>query len=310
MAKILVATQKPFAPVAKEQIAAEAAVAGCEVAFLEKYASEDDLCEAVAGYDALIVRSDIVSGKTAESADRLKVVVRAGAGYDNLDLDTLKAHGIAAMNTPGQNANGVAELAIAMLIFMSRNCFTPGSGLEIEGRTLGLHGFGAVARLVGAKAKALGMKVCAYDPFVTAEAMAAAGVEYKATLGELYGSSYAVSIHVPALPSTVGSVNAELLQSMNDGGKHIILNTARAEVVDEDAMFAAMQSNAKLCYASDVTKAEKFARFSEAFGARAWGNAVKIGAQTEESNTRAAGAAVRQIAAFLEHGENKFQLNK
>jgi len=245
-----------------------------------------------------------------EAAAQLKIVVRAGAGYDNLDLPALSAKGVVAMNTPGQNANGVAELATGMLIAMARNGFRKGTGVEIAGRTLGLHGFGAVARLVGEKARALGMKVCAYDPFVTPEAMQQAGVTPAASLPELYAESFAVSIHVPALPATIGCVNAELLSNMK-GSRCIVINTARAEVVDEDGMFAAMQANKGLCYATDVTAAERMTRFTEAYGPeRVWVHPGKIGAQTAESNTRAAFAAASQIVDFFENGVTKFQLNK
>lgn len=309
MKKILVATQKPFAAVAKARLEEVAAQLGLAVEYLEKYPDEDALCATLGDADALIVRSDIVSAKVAGAASSLKIVVRAGAGYDNLDLEALKAAGIVAMNTPGQNANGVAELVISQIIYMSRNCYAPGSGFEIEGKTLGLHGFGAVARLVGAKAAALGMKVRAYDPFVTPEVMASLGVEAAASLEDLYASAYAVSIHVPALPSTVGSVNASLLSLMS-GPRCILVNSARAEVVNDDDMFAAMQANKGLCYVSDVAKSEKWARFAAEFGTRAWADPVKIGAQTEESNVRAAEAAVRQIAAYLADGVTKFQLNK
>lgn len=302
MKKILVATQKPFAQAAKSAIDATAQENGFEVEYLEKYAGEQDLCKALPGVDALIVRSDKVSAAVLDAAPQLKIVVRAGAGYDNLDLDAFHSRGIMALNTPGQNANGVAEMAVAMVIFMSRNCFTPGSGCEIEGKVLGLHGFGAVARLVGAKATALGMSVVAYDPFVPAEVYAEAGVRQVSSLEELYSSSYAVSIHVPALPQTIGCVNSEVIAAMTaaaQGQRRIIVNTARAEVVDDDAMFEAMSANPKLCYISDVAHAEDCVRFVEAYGARAWFNAQKSGGQTEESNVRCAQTAVKRIADFF-----------
>lgn len=310
MKTILVATQKPFAAVAKAQIDKVAKAAGYEVAYLEKYKEEEELCAAVADVDALIVRSDKVTSKVVEAAKNLKIAVRAGAGYDNLDLQALKAHGVVAMNTPGQNANGVAELAISMIIFMSRNAFNPGTGVEIYGKVLGLHGFGAVARLVGEKAKALGMKVCAYDPFVKPEDMKKAGVTPVKNLATLYKRSFAVSIHVPALPATIGCVNADLLSNMSKDSKCIVLNTARAEIIDNDGMFRALTDNPNLCYASDVAKAEEWERFAAAFGTRVWADAQKIGAQTKESNVRAAEASAKQIVAFFEKGITKFQLNK
>ena len=310
MKTILVATVKPFAGAAKEEIVNEAAKAGYEVRFLEKYADEDALCQSVGSADALIVRSDKVTPRVVEAASELKIVVRAGAGYDNLDLDALKAKSIVAMNTPGQNAGGVAELAVAMLIFMMRNRFEKGTGFEIEGRRIGLHGFGAVARLFAAKCIALGMEASAYDPFVNDDAIRSAGVEPVHSLEELYGSCDAVSIHVPALPSTIGCVNYDLLSRMKSAGRCVVLNTARAEVVDMDGLYRALQENPALCYATDVIDAEKWDAFSEAFGTRVWADKQKIGAQTEESNIRAARAAARQIVDFFENGTTKYQLNK
>jgi len=196
MKKILVATQKPFAPGARLQIEKVFSDADYELSFLEKYSSQEDLCNSVEDADALIVRSDKVTSEVARAAKNLKIVVRAGAGYDNLDLDALTKQGVVAMNTPGQNANSVAELALGMLIFLSRNQFLPGTGVELEGKVLGLHGYGAVARLLAAKALALGMEVCAYDPFVKPEEMQRFGVVHIDNLPELYGRSFAVSIHV------------------------------------------------------------------------------------------------------------------
>ncbi len=313
MKKILVATVKPFASVAKREIeaAVEAVKDEYTLEFLEKYPDQDALCAAVADADAMIVRSDIVDAAVLDAAENLKVVVRAGAGYDNLDLETMKAKGVFAMNTPGQNANGVAEMVISMLIFMSRNAFTPGTGSEIAGKVLGLHGFGAVARLAGQKASALGMQVMAFDPFVTPEQMREAGVIPAASLEELYSSCYAVSIHVPALPSTIGCVNADLLEKFATGAgapqgcpecctsRRVLINTARAEIIDDNAMFDALAAHPQLRYISDVAKAEKWGRFADAYGARVWANAQKSGGQTEESNTRCASAAARRIIDFF-----------
>ena len=215
--KALVATQKPFAAKAVEGIKAIFKAAGIETVMLEKYVSEAELIESVADVDALIVRSDKVTKAVLDAAKKLKIVVRAGAGYDNLDLEACTAHNVVAMNTPGQNANAVAELAIAFMIYMSRNRFTPGTGSEISGKRLGLQAFGNVARLVGAKAAALGMKVMAYDPFVKPEDMEAAGVEVAESLEQLYGSSDFVSLHIPATPQTVGSVGASLVSLMPKG---------------------------------------------------------------------------------------------
>lgn len=310
MKTILVATQKPFAAIAKASIDRVASAAGYNVKYLEKYPDEQALCSAVGNADALIVRSDKVTADVVQAAQRLKIVVRAGAGFDNLDLEALKKRGIVAMNTPGQNANGVAELAIAQLIFLSRNSFNPGTGVEIAGKTLGLHGFGAVARLVGRKAMQLGMKVRSYDPFVPSEVMKKEGVTPVKTLSTLYKSCFAVSIHVPALPATIGCVNAAVLGAIPSDSRHIVLNTARAEIVDDDAMFAALAANPNLCYASDVAKPQQWERYADSYGSRVWADPQKIGAQTEESNVRAAQAAAKQIVAFFEKGDTKYQLNK
>lgn len=313
MKKILVATEKPFAREAKQEIID--IFGGGEdysVAFLEKYTSSQELISAVGDADALVVRSDKVTAEVVDAATNLKIVVRAGAGYDNLDLDALSRRGVVAMNTPGQNANSVAELALGMLIYMSRNQFLPGTGVELGGKVLGLHGFGAVARLLGQKAAALGMEVCAYDPFVKAEEMQSLGVRCVESLPELYSRSFAVSIHVPALPQTIGCVNRQLLSGMSRSSRCIVLNTARGEIVDADGMFEALAENPALCYASDVTSSKDplWARFSEAYGTRVWANQGKIGAQTAQANTRAAAAAARQIRDFFEKGITKFQLNR
>jgi len=312
MKKILVATQKPFAAAAKKEIENIFKNDSYQLSFLEKYQDACALKDAVKDAQALIVRSDKVTADIVDAAAQLRIVVRAGAGYDNLDLEAMSAKGVVAMNTPGQNANSVAELALGMLIFMSRNRFCPGTGIELGGKVLGLHGFGAVARLLGQKASALGMEVCAFDPFVKDEDMLSQGVTPIKTLPELYARSFAVSIHVPALPSTVGSVNLELLSNMSASSRCIVLNTARAEVVDADGMFEALAKNPKLCYATDVSSSSdpSWARFEQAYGTRVWANQGKIGAQTEEANTRAAAAAASQIVDFFENGVTKFQLNR
>ena len=202
--KILVATEKPFAAAAVNGIREICQAAGHEVALLEKYSSKEQLLEAVADADALIVRSDKVTQEVIDAAKRLKIVVRAGAGYDNIALDACTEHGITAMNTPGQNSNAVAELAVAMMIYMSRNCFTPGTGSEISGKRLGIQAYGNVGRLVAAKAKALGMEVTAFDPFVPAEKMREDGVTPAETVEEMYAVSNFISLHIPATPETRG----------------------------------------------------------------------------------------------------------
>lgn len=306
--KALVATQKPFAAKAVEGIKAIFKAAGIETVMLEKYVSEAELIESVADVDALIVRSDKVTKAVLDAAKKLKIVVRAGAGYDNLDLEACTAHNVVAMNTPGQNANAVAELAIAFMIYMSRNRFTPGTGSEISGKRLGLQAFGNVARLVGAKAAALGMKVMAYDPFVKPEDMEAAGVEVAASLEQLYGSSDFVSLHIPATPQTVGSVGASLVSLMPKGA--CLVNTARKEVIDEASLLALLSGGRDdLKYVADVAP-DAAADFEQALGKRYFATPKKMGAETAEANVNAGLAAANQIVAYLKEGCERFRLNR
>ena len=306
--KALVATQKPFAAKAVEGIKAIFKAAGIETVMLEKYVSEAELIESVADVDALIVRSDKVTKAVLDAAKKLKIVVRAGAGYDNLDLEACTAHNVVAMNTPGQNANAVAELAIAFMIYMSRNRFTPGTGSEISGKRLGLQAFGNVARLVGAKAAALGMKVMAYDPFVKPEDMEAAGVEVAESLEQLYGSSDFVSLHIPATPQTVGSVGASLVSLMPKGA--CLVNTARKEVIDEASLLSLLSGGRDdLKYVADVAP-DAAADFEQALGKRYFATPKKMGAETAEANVNAGLAAANQIVAYLKEGCERFRLNR
>ena len=306
--KALVATQKPFAAKAVEGIKAIFKAAGIETVMLEKYVSEAELIESVADVDALIVRSDKVTKAVLDAAKKLKIVVRAGAGYDNLDLEACTAHNVVAMNTPGQNANAVAELAIAFMIYMSRNRFTPGTGSEISGKRLGLQAFGNVARLVGAKAAALGMKVMAYDPFVKPEDMEAAGVEVAESLEQLYGSSDFVSLHIPATPQTVGSVGASLVSLMPKGA--CLVNTSRKEVIDEASLLALLSGGREdLKYIADVAP-DAAADFEQALGKRYFATPKKMGAETAEANVNAGLAAANQIVAYLKEGCERFRLNR
>ena len=306
--KALVATQKPFAAKAVEGIKAIFKAAGIETVMLEKYVSEAVLIESVSDVDALIVRSDKVTKAVLDAAKKLKIVVRAGAGYDNLDLEACTVHNVVAMNTPGQNANAVAELAIAFMIYMSRNRFTPGTGSEISGKRLGLQAFGNVARLVGAKASALGMKVMAYDPFVKPEDMEAAGVEVAESLEQLYGSSDFVSLHIPATPQTVGSVGASLVSLMPKGA--CLVNTARKEVIDEASLLALLSGGREdLKYVADVAP-DAAADFEQALGKRYFATPKKMGAETAEANVNAGLAAANQIVAYLKEGCERFRLNR
>lgn len=304
--KILVATQKPFAKAAAQGVRSELEAAGYEVVFLEKYPDEDALVSAVEDADALIVRSDKVTPRVVEAARNLKIVVRAGAGYDNVDLDSCTRKGIVVMNTPGQNSNAVAELAVAMMIFMARNQFTPAAGTEISGKTVGIQAFGNVGRLVGAKAAALGMKVKAVDPFLTAEKIAEGGAEPVESLEELYSGCDYVSIHIPATPQTVHSIGYELISKMPHGA--VLVNTARKEVIDEEGLEKALAEREDLKYITDVAP-DSYESLKEKFGLRVFATPKKMGAQTVEANTNAALAAARQIVGFFEHGITKFKVN-
>lgn len=305
--KVLLATQKPFAASAVQGIRQIVEQAGHTFATLEKYASADELIAAAADADAMIVRSDIVDADVVAAAPNLKIVVRAGAGYDNLDLAACTAHGVVAMNTPGQNANAVAELAIAMMIFMARGQFNPATGSEIQGKTIGIQAYGNVGRLVGAKASALGMKVKAIDPFLTADQIRQGGAEPATDLAELYSSCDYVSIHIPATPQTIGSIGYDLVSSMPKGAT--LVNTARKEVIDEEGLFKALQERQDLKYVTDVAPSN-LAAMQEAFGTRFFATPKKMGAQTSEANVNAGLAAARQIVDFFATGNTKFKLNK
>lgn len=305
--KILLATQKPFAAAAVEGIRKIVGDAGHELLLLEKYESQDDLVKAVSDVDAMIVRSDKVTKEVVEAAGKLKIVVRAGAGYDNIDLAACTEHGVVAMNTPGQNSNAVAELAIALMIYMSRTQFTPSTGMEIQGKTLGIQAFGNVGRLVGSKAAALGMKVKALDPFLPDDAIRAGGAEPADSLEALYRSCDFVSIHIPATPQTIGSIGYELVSSMPKGAT--LVNTARKEVIDEAGLMKALEERQDLKYVTDVAP-DNLATMQEKFGLRVFATPKKMGAQTAEANVNAGLAAACQIVDFFATGNTKFQLNK
>ena len=305
--KVLIATQKPFAAAAVAGIKDILVKGGHEVALLEKYPEQADLVKAVADVNALIIRSDKVTAEVLDAAPQLKIVVRAGAGFDNVDLEAATAHGVVVMNTPGQNSNAVAELAIAMMIFMARTQFTPATGSEVQGKTLGIQAFGNVGRLVGAKAKALGMKVKALDPFLTDEQIAAGGAEPVHTLDELYTGSDYLSLHIPALPATIGSINYDLITKMPKGAT--LVNTARKEVIDEAGLEKALEERPDLKYVTDVMP-DNFAALQEKFGLRVFATPKKMGAQTAEANVNAGLAAARQIVDYFATGNTRFQVNK
>ncbi len=304
--KILVATQKPFAPVAVEGIKEEIVAAGHELVLVEK-GTKEDMIKAVADCAGLIVRSDKVDKEVFDAAKELKVVVRAGAGYDNIDLAEATAHGVCVMNTPGQNSNAVAELVFGMLVYLLRNHFDGTSGSELKDKTLGIHAFGQVGRNVARIAKGFGMKVSAFDPFVKDEAMIAEGVEPIHSIEDLYKNNQFVSLHIPATKDTIKSVNKNLIGLMPKGA--VLINAARKEVIDEDSLAEALEERPDFKYLADV-KPDNAAALEEKYGARVLFTPKKMGAQTAEANIKAGIAAAKQTVAHLKDGWNKFQVNK
>lgn len=306
MRKILIATVKPFAPVAVKKISKIFVKAGYEVQLLEKYANKQELLEAIADVDAAIIRSDKFDEEVLNAGKKLKIVVRAGAGYDNVDLETASARDICVMNTPGQNANAVAELAIGLAIMGLREQFSGKPGGEMRGRTLGLHGFGFVARNVFRIARAMGMKVVVYTRYSKAAA-AAIGLKVTNSLEELYEKSDVVSIHVPARGEHLKSVSKEILCHLKDGS--IIVNTARKEVINEEDLVQCMEEKPGIKYMSDLTP-DCEAEFIEKFAGRFFFTPKKAGAQTAEANLNAGLAAAQQIVDFFEKGDATYQVNK
>ena len=304
--KILVATEKPFSAAAVASIREVVEGAGLELVTLEKYTEKAQLLAAVADVEGIIVRSDIVDAEVIAAAKNLKIVVRAGAGYDNIDLKAASDKGVVVMNTPGQNANAVAELVFGMLLFMVRDGFSGKAGTELKGKTLGLHAFGNVARNVARVAQGFGMDVYAYDPFLTAEQIAAGGVKPVATIAELYKTCQYVSLHIPATPETIGSINYDLLKTMPKGAT--LINTARKEVVDEAGLETLMDERADFRYIADV-KTAAADKFAEKFAGRVFFTPKKSGAQTAEANSNAGIAAARQSVGFLKDGIDKFRVN-
>ena len=305
--KVLVATQKPFAAVAVKGIKEILEAAGHEVVVFEKYAEQSDLVAAVADAEALIIRSDKVTAEVIAAAPKLRIVVRAGAGFDNVDLAAASARGIVVMNTPGQNSNAVAELAIALMIFMARTQFTPATGSEVSGKRLGVQAYGNVGRLVGQKARALGMEISALDPFLSDEQIVAGGADPVHSVEELYACSDYLSIHIPALPATIKSIGYDLITRMPKGAT--LVNTARKEVIDEAGLEKALEDRPDLKYVTDVAP-DNLAALKEKFGLRVFATPKKMGAQSAEANVNAGLAAARQIAAYFESGCTKFQVNK
>ncbi len=307
MKKILIATEKPFAKVAVEGIKKIIEDAGFEVALLENYSQKVELLQAAADVNAIIIRSDIVDSDVLAAAKNLKIVVRAGAGYDNIDLATASAKGVVAMNTPGQNSNAVAELAIGMMIFAARNNFNGVSGTELKGKNLGLHAYGHVGKAVATIARGFGMEIYAFDPFVDKKTIEAEGIHYVADVSDLYKSCQYVSLHMPATQQTKKSINFGLLSLMPKGAT--LINTARKEVVDEEGLLEMFTERADFKYVSDVEPDCK-GLIAEKFSGRFYFTPKKIGAQTAEANNNAGLAAARQIVHFFTDGDTTFQVNK
>jgi D-3-phosphoglycerate dehydrogenase len=307
MTKVLVATEKPFAKEAVNGIRNIVEGAGFELVLLEKYTTDAELFAAVADVDALIVRSDKVSKEVVDAAKNLKIVVRAGAGYDNLDLAACSDRGIVAMNTPGQNSNAVAELAFGMMVYIARNSFQPGTGTELRGKSIGIHAYGNVGRYVATIAKGFGMNVFAFDPFVSPEAMAADGIKACASVEELYASCSYISLHIPANDKTKKSINFDLLSRMPKGA--VLVNTARKEVIDEEGLAKILAERTDFKYVSDIEPANA-AALKEAFSGRVFFTPKKMGAETAEANVNAGLAAANQIVGFIKNGDKTFQVNR
>lgn len=305
--KVLVATEKPFAKAAVDGIRGIVEGAGHKLALLEKYTQVDEFYAAVSDADALIVRSDKVTKEVINAGKNLKIVVRAGAGFDNLDLPACTEKGIVAMNTPGQNSNAVAELAIGMMIYASRNCFTPGTGVELKGKTLGIHAFGNVGRLVAKLGQGFGMNIVAFDPFVSAESISNAGATPANSIEELYEKSNYLSLHIPATSETKKSVGYELMKKMPKGA--VLINTARKEVINEEELVKVLEERVDIKYITDIA-ADNQATLNEKFGTRVFASPKKMGAETAEANINAGLAAANQIIKFFATGDKTFQLNK
>ncbi len=306
MPKVLIATEKPFAAEAVKKIKAELDAAGYPHGWLENYTDPKDLHAAVVDAEALIIRSDKVDEAVFTAAPQLKIVVRAGAGYDNIDLAAATAHNVVAMNTPGQNSNAVAELALAMMIYIARGKFNGKSGSELAGKKLVLYGFGFVARYLAKMAQGVGMEVFAYDPYLSAEIMTKEGVTALHSVQEIFSTGDYISLHIPATAETKKSINWDLLSLVKDGC--VLVNTARKEVIDEDALLKAFEEKKKFRYVSDV-EPECSAKLAELYPDRSYWTPKKMGAQTGEANVNAGVAAAKQIIAFFEKGDKTYKVN-
>jgi len=306
MAKVLVATEKPFAPAAVESIKDVFNKAGYELVLLEKYTDKNDLLKAVADVDAMIIRSDKATAEVIEAGKNLKIIVRAGAGYDNIDLEAATKNNVVAMNTPGQNSNAVAELALGMMVFLARNGYNGKPGTELKGKTLGIHAYGNVGKNVARIAKGFGMEVMAFDPFITAADIENDGVTALESVEELYSKCQYISLHIPANEKTRGSINEGLLMSMPKGA--CLVNTARKEVVCEESLIKVYEKRDDFAYISDIAP-DCREDIEQRFEGRYFFTPKKMGAQTAEANINAGIAAASQIVNFLEKGDTTFKVN-
>lgn len=306
MMKVLIATEKPFAPIAVNGIREIIQKAGFELALLENYKDKAELLSAVKDAHAVIIRSDLITQEVMEAAPNLKIVVRAGAGYDNVDLAAATKHGVVVMNTPGQNSNAVAELAIGMMLLKARNDYNGKAGTELKGKNIGIHAYGNVGRLVGHIAKGFGMHVFAYDPFVDKARIKSEGVTVVDTMEELYQNCQYISLHIPANDQTKKSINYDLLKKLPKNGT--LVNTARKEVVDEAGLLKLMEERTDIFYLSDIAPDSK-ELFEQKFADRIFFTPKKMGAQTAEANINAGLAAANQIVGYLKEGIDTFKVN-
>ena len=305
--KVLIATEKPFAKVAVDGIRKEIEAAGYELVLLEKYTEKAQLLDAVKDVNAIIIRSDIVDKEVLDAAKELKIVVRAGAGYDNVDLAETTAHDVCVMNTPGQNSNAVAELAFGMMIMAVRNFYNGKAGTELMGKKLGIHAYGNVGRNVARIAKGIGMDIYAYDAFCPKEAIKSDGVTPVDSAEELYKTCDVVSLHIPATPETRKSINYDMVNLMPKNG--LLVNTARKEVIDEEGLLKLMEERQDLKYVTDIMP-DMNEEFAAKCAGRYFSTPKKMGAQTAEANINAGIAAAKQIVAYFKDGCEKFRVNK
>ena len=305
--KVLIATEKPFAKIAVDGIKKEIESAGYELELLEKYTSKSQLLDAVKNVNAIIIRSDIIDAEVLDAAKDLKIIVRAGAGFDNVDLAAATSHGVCVMNTPGQNSNAVAELVFGMMVYAVRNFFNVTSGTELKGKKLGINAYGNVGRNVARIAKGFEMDIYAYDAFCPKEVMENDGIKVVESAEVLYKTCNVVSLHIPATAETKNSINYALLNEMPKGG--ILINTARKEVINEDELIKLMSERTDFKYVTDIMPAAN-AKFVELFEGRYFSTPKKMGAQTAEANINAGIAAASQIVSFFKDGCEKFRVNK